>query len=56
MIRNLQYLRGIAALMVVVFHVTCGAGRLGEGVHFSCFSLGFVGVDLSSSCPASSSA
>ena len=46
MIRNLQVLRGIAALMVVVFHVTCGAGRLGEGVHLSCFSLGFVGVDL----------
>lgn len=46
MIQNLQSLRGIAALMVVVFHVTDGAGRLGEGVRLPRFDMGFAGVDL----------
>ncbi|WP_279478863.1 acyltransferase [Aureimonas sp. SK2] len=46
MIWNLQYLRGIAALMVVIFHVTDSAGRLGGTVDLPHFALGFVGVDL----------
>ncbi len=46
MIRNLQYLRGLAALSVVIFHVTDGAGRLGDHVELPHFALGFFGVDL----------
>lgn len=43
---NIQYLRGIAALMVVVFHVLDSGGRLGGDVVLPGFSLGEAGVDL----------
>ncbi|MBB4000211.1 acyltransferase family protein [Aureimonas pseudogalii] len=46
MIFNLQILRAVAALMVVVFHATDGAGRLGESAALPRFDAGQMGVDL----------
>jgi len=46
MIVNLQYLRGIAALMVVLFHVTDSSGRLGDALALPDFGIGQAGVDI----------
>ena len=46
MIWNLQYLRGLAAMMVVVFHVTDSSGRLGEALVLPDFAIGQAGVDV----------
>ena len=43
---NIQYLRGVAALMVVLFHVLDSSGRLGEAVVLPAFPAGEAGVDL----------
>ena len=43
---NIQYLRGLAALMVVVFHVLDSSGRLGVSAELPKFELGEAGVDL----------
>ncbi|MBO0662379.1 acyltransferase [Jiella sp. MQZ9-1] len=46
MIVNLQYLRGIAAMMVVTFHITDSPGRLGAALVLPSFSVGQAGVDI----------
>ncbi|WP_062205987.1 acyltransferase [Aureimonas sp. AU12] len=46
MIANLQTLRGIAAFLVVLFHVTDSAGRLGADAVLPAFPAGAGGVDL----------
>ncbi|WP_193227710.1 acyltransferase family protein [Aureimonas psammosilenae] len=46
MILNVQYLRGIAAMMVVLFHVGDGTGRLGPGAVLPSFGWGQAGVDI----------
>lgn len=46
MIVNVQYLRGIAAMMVVLFHVTDSSGRLGDTLALPNFGIGQAGVDL----------
>ena len=46
MLVNLQYLRALAALMVVLFHALDAPSRLGAAVDLPRFASGAVGVDL----------
>ncbi|MDQ6434589.1 acyltransferase [Mesorhizobium sp. LHD-90] len=46
MIVSLQYLRGIAAMMVVAFHAFDVLARMGTGGHDEQFMVGLAGVDI----------